>query len=255
MGLLGRGDSQPVIAGYTGSDSPFLFICDHAGREIPAGLGRLGLSDAQLDLHIAWDIGAAAVTRRLSASLGAPFILQRYSRLVVDCNRDPGTPDAIATVSDGVVIPGNQDLDAAARRARIEAIHKPYHGAIAAVLDERLRRGLPTIPVFLHSFTPSMGGVTRPWRFGVIREPSSRFSRKILEILQAVGGFEVGDNLPYGLDGTDYSLPTHALSRGLDYLELEMRQDIVAGEPGQTAAVAVLHKALVEAASALYGLC
>ena len=254
MGLLGGDDSQPVIAGYAGSESPFLFICDHAGREIPAGLGRLGLSDAQLDLHIAWDIGAAEVTRRLAASLGAPYILQRYSRLVVDCNRDPATPEAIAAVSDGVIIPGNRGLTPRDRLARIEAIHRPYHRAIAVALDERLGRGLPTIPVFMHSFTPCMGGATRPWRFGVISEPSSRFSRQILESLRGVGGFEVGDNLPYGLDGTDYSLPTHALSRGLDYLELEMRQDIVAGEPGQTAAVAILHDALLESASSLYGL-
>ncbi len=174
MGLLCTADSQPVIAQRSGADAPFLFICDHAGRDIPSALGRLGLPDAALDRHIAWDIGAAEVTRQLSAAMQAPAILQRYSRLVIDCNRDPATPGAIAEVSDGVPIPGNQGLDQAARRARVEAIHTPYHDAIAAELDARQARGLPTVLVFVHSFTPRMDGFDRPWRFGVIREPESR---------------------------------------------------------------------------------
>src|SRR4051812_4715829 len=95
MGLLGDGDSQPVIAERMGADGPFLCICDHAGREVPTRLGRLGLPETAFDLHIAWDIGAAGVTRRLAAALGAASVLQRYSRLVIDCNRDPARPDAI----------------------------------------------------------------------------------------------------------------------------------------------------------------
>ena len=122
MGLLSQDDSQPVIAERAGSKGQFLFICDHAGRDIPAQLGRLGLPAAALDLHIAWDIGAAQVTRRLAAAFEAPAILQRYSRLVVDCNRDPASPGAIAEASDGVVIPGNQDLDAAARASSVAAM-------------------------------------------------------------------------------------------------------------------------------------
>ncbi|MGA0602845.1 N-formylglutamate amidohydrolase [Caulobacter sp. KR2-114] len=251
MGLLCTADSQPVIAERAGSESPFLFICDHAGRAVPAALGRLGLPDACFDQHIAWDIGAAAVTRQLAAKLAAPAILQRFSRLVIDCNRDPATAQAIPEVSDGVVIPGNQGLDGQARQARVEAIHAPYHAAIAAELDRRAARRLPTMLVFVHSFTPRMDGVDRPWRFGVIREPGSRFSQGVLARLQAAGGFEVGDNLPYAMDGTDYSAPTHAFARGLDYLELEMRQDTVADAAGQAATVAILSDVLTEALAAL----
>jgi predicted N-formylglutamate amidohydrolase len=251
MGLLRAADSQPVIAERSGSNDPFLFISDHAGRDVPSALGRLGLPEAAFDLHIAWDIGAADVTRRLAASLNAPCILQRYSRLVVDCNRDPSTPGAIPAVSDGVAIPGNQDLGAEDRLARIEAIHAPYHAAIATELDRRQARGAPTILVFMHSFTPRMDGFDRPWRFGVIREPGSRFSQLALKGLQAAGDFEVGDNLPYAMDGTDYSAPTHAFARGLDYLELEMRQDTIADGPGQADTVRILREVLVQAAAGL----
>ena len=247
MECLGPDESQPVIAERTGAGSPFLFVCDHAGRDIPARLGTLGLSDADLGRHIAWDIGAGAVTRRLAAAFEAPAVLQRYSRLVIDCNRDPQTPGAIPETSDGVTIPGNQSLSEADRRARIGAIHTPYHAAIAAALDARLARGAPTILVFIHSFTPRMDGIDRPWRFGVIREPNSRFSRMALEGLQAAGrsgGFEVGDNLPYAMDGVDYSVPVHALARGLDYLELEMRQDTVADEAGQAETAGIVAEVL-----------
>jgi predicted N-formylglutamate amidohydrolase len=245
MGLLGSTDSQPVIAENAGKNAPFLFICDHAGREIPAGLGRLGLPAPAFDLHIAWDIGAAAVTRRLARSLDAPCFLQRYSRLVIDCNRDPASPGAIVGISDGVAIPGNQGLDDQARRARVDAIHVPYHQAVATALDERSQTGLPTILVSMHSFTPRMGGVDRPWRFGVIREAGSRFSLRVLERLQAVGGFEVGDNLPYAMDGIDYSVPAHALKRGIDYLELEMRQDTIADERSQDDTASLLREVLL----------
>ena len=251
MGLLGCGDSQPVIAERLGADAPFLCICDHAGREVPGRLSRLGLPETAFDLHIAWDIGAAGVTGRLAAALGAASILQRYSRLVIDCNRDPSKLDAIPTVSDGVAIPANEGLDTEGRRARIEAIHAPYHAAISAELDGRRDRGLPTILLFLHSFTPCLGGVPRPWSFGVIREPTSRFSKAVLKQLRAVDGLAVGDNEPYAMDGVDYSAPTHAMARGLDYLELEMRQDLIADDAGQAAVAGLLQVVLAKAAATL----
>jgi predicted N-formylglutamate amidohydrolase len=251
MGLLGTGDSQPVIAERMGACAPVLFICDHAGREVPRHLGRLGLSEAAFDSHIAWDIGAGGVTRRLAASAGATCVLQRYSRLVIDCNRDPARPDAIPAMSDGIAIPANAGLDAKQRLARIEAIHAPYHAAISDELDRRRDQNLPTILVFLHSFTPCLAGVQRPWHFGVIREPSSRFSEAVLEQLRDLHGLEVGDNEPYAMDGVDYSAPTHALARGLDYLELEMRQDLIADDAGQRAVGDLLQVVLAKAAARL----
>jgi predicted N-formylglutamate amidohydrolase len=247
MELLGAIDPPPVIAELRDDDTPFLFTCDHAGREVPAALAALGLPPDAFERHIAWDIGAAAVTRALAAALGASFVMQRYSRLVIDCNRDPATAAAIPTVSDHVFIPGNQGLDAAARRARVLEIHTPYHAAIAAALDRRQAEGRSTIMVFMHSFTPRMDGFDRPWRFGVIREPTSRFSERVLQRLRGAGGFEVGDNLPYAMDGVDYSAPTHAFARGLDYLELEMRQDTVADAAGQAETAALLQAVLTQA--------
>jgi predicted N-formylglutamate amidohydrolase len=251
MGLLGAGDSQPVIVERAGSAAPFLFICDHAGRDIPQRLSRLGLPDAALDLHIAWDIGAGAVARRLAASLGACCILQRYSRLVIDCNRAPDRADAAPAVSDGVRIPGNEGLDADALAARVREIHAPYHGAIAAELDARRARGLKTILVFMHSFTPRMAGFDRPWHFGVIREDGSRFSRAALQALSRLDGFVVGDNLPYAMDEIDYSAPLHAMGRGEDYLELEVRQDLIADEAGQAMVADLLERLLPAAAASV----
>jgi predicted N-formylglutamate amidohydrolase len=168
---------------------------------------------------------------------------------VIDCNRDPARADAIPAVSDGIAIPANAGLDAEGRRARVEAIHAPYHAAIAAELDRRRDLGLATVLVFLHSFTPSLAGVARPWRFGVIREPGSRFSKAALHELRALEGPAAGDNEPYAMDGVDYSVPTHALARGLDYLELEMRQDLIADDAGQAAVADMLEGLLTRALS------
>jgi predicted N-formylglutamate amidohydrolase len=191
-------------------------------------------------LHIAWDIGAGAVTRRLAASLDAPLIAQRYSRLVVDCNRAPARADAMPAVSDGIRIPGNEALSPEARDARVREIHAPYHGAIARELDARAKLGLRTVVVFMHSFTPRMNGQNRPWRFGVLRDDGSAFSKAFLDRMSAIEGVIIGDNQPYAMDETDYSAAVHAKARGLDYLELEMRQDLIADEAGQRAAAELL---------------
>ena len=251
MDLLGPGDPHPVFAERTGSDARFLFVCDHAGRATPRSLGGLGLAAEAFDLHIAWDIGAGAVAQRLAAGFGASCFLQRYSRLVIDCNRDPARQDAIPAASDGVVIPGNQNLDARTRAARVEAIHAPYHAAVSAELDRRTAWGRPTVPIFVHSFTPRMAGVDRPWSFGVLHEGSSRFSRLMLDQLRALGQGPVGDNAPYAMDEVDYSAPTHALARGLDYLELEIRQDLIADEDGQARVADLLVEALTTSARRL----
>ena len=216
-----------------GAASPFLLLGDHAGRFVPSGLTDLGVPAPELKRHIAWDIGIADLGAFLSERLGATFIRQRYSRLVIDCNRDAGRADAIPGISDGVVIPGNAKLSPAQRQARVDEIAAPYHAAIAAELDARAARGLPTILVSLHSFTPTMNGFARPWRFGVLHAGDSAFSRAALAVLQAeVGADLVGDNQPYRMDEVDFTVPFHCRPRGLDYLELETRQDLLADAPG-----------------------
>ncbi|WP_207801743.1 N-formylglutamate amidohydrolase [Phenylobacterium hankyongense] len=207
---------------------------DHAGRIIPRALGDLGLSAAAMDRHIAWDIGVEGLGLALAEALGACFLRQRFSRLVIDCNRAPDRPDAIPAVSDGTAIPGNAALTPAERLARRAEVFEPYHARIAQELDARAAHGLPTVVVALHSFTPVMDGFARPWRFGVLHAEDSAFSRAVLAQLRAEAGAEVvGDNQPYRMDATDYTVPHHARPRGLDYLELEVRQDIIAGPEGQ----------------------
>ena len=217
---------------------------------MPSRLGTLGLSEPDLGRHIAWDIGVAGLGRRLSESLGATFIAQRFSRLVVDCNRDPARGDAMPAVSDGSVIPGNADLTPGERLARIAQVFTPYHAAIATELDARAARGLPTLVVALHSFTPVMAGVVRPWRFGVLHLGGSRFSDALLARLRAdphTG--EVGDNEPYAMDGIDFTVPHHAIGRGLDYAELEVRQDLLGDDAGQDAVAEILTRVLPGALS------
>lgn len=208
---------------------------------MPAALDGLGVPPAEMDRHIAWDIGIAGLGARLSERLDAPFVAQRYSRLVIDCNRDPARADAIPEVSDGTAIPGNQGLSGEARQARVDEVFRPYHQAIAAQLDARPARAV----VALHSFTPEMGGFRRPWRFGVLHLEDSPLSRAMLARLRAEpGAGEVGDNEPYRMDGTDYTVPHHAHGRGLDYVELEVRQDLLADAEGQAEIAALLARLL-----------
>jgi predicted N-formylglutamate amidohydrolase len=232
--LLVAGDPDPVIVLNSGAPSAFLLLGDHAGREIPRRLERLGLTDADLDRHIAWDIGIAGLGARLSALLDAPFIRQVYSRLVVDCNRRPGAEGSMPEVSDATPVPLNRDLSPQAITARMAEIYQPYQDAIAEALDART--GRRTVLVALHSFTPSMGGQDRPWRLGVLHRHDSAFSSAVLAVLRAdLGEALVGDNAPYAMDETDNTIPLHADPRGLDYLELEVRQDLLADDEGQQA--------------------
>lgn len=216
---------------------------DHAGREVPRALGDLGVAAAEMERHIAWDIGVAGLGRRLAARLGATFVRQRYSRLVIDCNRDPARADAVCEVSDGTAIPANRDLAPDARAARVAEIFDPYHRAIARQFDARLDR--PGVLVALHSFTPQMGGEGRPWRFGVLHLEDSPLSAATLRRLRAEeAAGEVGDNQPYRMDGTDFTVPHHAHGRGIDYVELEVRQDLIADETGQAAVADLLARVL-----------
>ena len=237
--LLAPGERHPAIVTNPGAISPFLLLGDHAGRAVPAALGDLGVASAEMDRHIAWDIGVAGLGARLAELLHAPFVAQRYSRLVIDCNRDPMRPDACPEVSDGTTIPANVGLSQENRQARVEEIFRPYHEAIAAELSGR------SALVALHSFTPSMNGFERPWRFGVLHLEDSPLSRAMLARLRAEPGIgEVGDNQPYKMDGTDFTVPHHAQARGLDYVELEVRQDVIAEAAGQAAVARLLARLL-----------
>ena len=238
-----------------GGPSPLVLVADHAGAEIPRALAGLGLSASALETHIAVDIGVAALARALSDLLAAELVEQRWSRLVIDCNRDPGRPDSSPVVSDGIPIPGNGALTAEARQARRAAVFDPYHARIEAALERRIGRPGPRpILVSLHSFTPVLGGSARPWRLGVLHAGDSPFSAAALGALrEAFGAAAVGDNAPYRMDETDYTVPRHARGRGLDYLELETRQDLIADSAAAAALAAILADVLATAAKSLSG--
>lgn len=246
--LLGHHDPDPVRLYNTDGTSPFLLLGDHAGNAIPQALGTLGLSQADRQRHIAWDIGAREVGERLAQSLDAVFIHQHYSRLVVDCNRDPAHVEAIAEISDQSVVPGNRALDPDLRDQRIEAIHAPYHAAIASILQDRATSGRETIVVSLHSFTPMMAGTARPWDIGVLySEGDLSFAQALLATLCAAPDLVVGDNAPYQMDATDYTVPLHAFPPKLPYVELEMRQDLVGDPDGQARWAMILSDTLQSA--------
>jgi len=247
-GLLVAGDPDPVIVENSRGCSPLLLLGDHAGRTIPARLGDLGLSRGDLERHIAWDIGVEGLGRLLSERLDAVFVRQPYSRLVIDCNRAPGAQGSIVEASDGVVVPRNRGLGPTDREARRTEIFQPYHDQIADILDGRSMAGRESLLLSLHSFTPVMDGFARPWRFGVLHRGDSAFSSIALAALRARWDEAVGDNQPYAMDGIDFTVPFHADARGLDYLELEVRQDLIDDEAGRAAVAEALAPLLAQAA-------
>lgn len=225
-GLLGPRDPATVAVINPAGGSAFLLIGDHAGRAIPEALGDLGLSKTDLDRHIAWDIGVRALGEALAAKLDAVFVAQTWSRLVIDCNRDPDRADAIPEVSDGSVIPGNHALTPQDRAVRIAEVHAPYQDAIAAEIEARRTSGKPLVVVALHSFTPSMEGFDRPWDAGVLHDGGDlRFAHAMLAAMRRTPGLIIGDNAPYQMDGIDHTVPRHAFAARVPYVELEIRQD------------------------------
>ena len=232
--LLGGQDVPPVLEQNPEGRSPFLLTCDHYGRIIPRRLGDLGLPESELARHIAWDIGIAGVAEELANHLGAHLIAQRYSRLVIDCNRPPDAPSSIPRISEATTIPGNEGLAPEAAAVRRQAIFDPYHRRIAEVIDRRLRDGIPTVLVSLHSFTPVYAGIARPWHIGTLYHRDTRLPPLLLKLLRAEADLVVGDNEPYAVsDETDYTIPVHGEARGLMNSGIEIRQDLIADQAGQ----------------------
>jgi predicted N-formylglutamate amidohydrolase len=233
-GLLEPDEPNPVTLENESGDSVFFLTCEHAGRAFPRRLGRLGLPEAETLRHIAWDIGIGAVGRELSLLLNAAVILQTYSRLVIDCNRDPKVPSSIPEISEDTAIPGNRGLDEVERATREDTIFRPYHNAIAAALDRRAAANRASALVALHSFTPVFKGVARPWHVAVLFNRDPRLAHALAELLRADGSLMVGENEPYRVsDLTDYTVPVHGERRGLPHVEIEIRQDLITDPSGQ----------------------
>jgi len=227
--LLEGQDVSPVFEQNVAGRSPFLFTSDHYGQLIPRQLGDLGLPASEFERHIAVDVGIAGVAGRLSDHLNAHLIAQRYSRLVIDCNRPPHVASSIPLISEATTIPGNEGLSRAAAAVRRREIFDPYHRAIGAVIDRRLRNGTATVLVSLHSFTPVYAGIKRPWHIGALYHRDTTLPPLLLRALKSEGDLVVGDNEPYAVsDDTDYTIPVHGEARGLINTGIEIRQDLIA---------------------------
>jgi predicted N-formylglutamate amidohydrolase len=234
--LLAPGDPGPVRVLRESGTSDFVFTADHAGKAIPRRLGTLGVAAEDLERHIAWDIGIAGVTENLSAALDATAALQTYSRLVIDCNRDPSWPSAMPAISEFTEIPGNAHLTEADRSARTKEIFLPYHHRIAALLDARAAIGRRTVLVAMHSFTPVFKGEPRMIEVGVLYFRRTKLATIMLDLLRNEGDLTVGENAPYALtEDSDYSIPFHGERRGLEHVEIEIRQDLITSPEGQAA--------------------
>jgi predicted N-formylglutamate amidohydrolase len=249
--LLAPDEPPPFTIIAPTAPSEWVITCDHASNRVPRALGTLGVSDAERARHIGWDIGAAAVTRLLSARLDAWAILTGYSRLVIDCNRRPDVASSIPKRSENTEVPGNMGISADHARLRCTALFEPYHAAIAAELDMRRDAGRPAVIVAMHSFTPVYDGVARPMHAGVLYNRDARLARPLLDLLRAEPGLVVGDNEPYRVtDDSDYGIPVHGERRGLPHVELEVRQDLIAHPAGQEEWAERLARLLTAAAKA-----
>lgn len=232
-GLLAPEEPLPVLCLNQDGPAQCLLVCDHADNRVPAALGQLGLGPAELAQHIAWDIGALAVTRHMSAALDAPALYSSYSRLVIDLNRHLDDPGSIALVSDGVIVPGNQGVDEEEAARRAHSLFAPYHRRVAQEIDRLRGRGAAPVLVAIHSFTPVMGGMERPWEIGVLWDRDGRIAEPLMAALNARGDCVVGANVPYSARfPRGYTFEFHAEAQGLPHVLLELRQDLIATPAG-----------------------
>ena len=227
---------EPAPFELIGSDErrPLVLACDHASNRVPRSLRGLGLSHDTLEEHVTWDIGAGAVTRLLSKRLRTCAVFGTYSRLVIDLNRDLDDPTAFPRISDGVLVPANLGLTVEARAERARAIFKPYHEALRRVIHEQTTATQTPVIICIHSFTPYLHGVLRPWQVGVLWDKDPRVALRLMSALRESGDIVVGDNEPYsGRHPADYTVDHHAEAFGLAYAAIEIRQDLISDDAGQ----------------------
>jgi predicted N-formylglutamate amidohydrolase len=253
--LLGADEPASFIERRRQGRSNFVIAVDHASARIPRRLGNLGLPVSQLKRHIAWDIGAFEVARRVSEALDAPLVAQNYSRLVIDCNRDPKVATSIPLISESSEIPGNIGLSDEQVLARRMEIFEPYHQHLRELLDERRAAGRPSILVAQHSMTHIYKGVRRQMHAAVLYNRDRRFAGLMLEMLRRESDLIIGDNEPYFVsDETDYTIPRHGEGRGLPHVEIEVRQDLIGDTAGQCEWAARITQALQDAEKILLGM-
>ncbi len=228
------GDFQPFTIVDGDPAAGLLVICDHAENRLPPEYGNLGLPPEEFQRHIAYDPGAAAVSRGLAERLGVPAVLSTFSRLLIDANRGEDDPTLIMRLSDGAVVPGNASVDATERAQRIARYHGPYHAAVDAAIDRALATGVPPAILSIHSYTPVWRGYRRPWHAGVLWDVDPRMAEPLIAALRVDPDLIVGDNEPYTGALANDSMYRHATRRGLAHGLLEIRQDLI-GDPAGVA--------------------
>lgn len=244
-GILTAAEGKAVTVENAAGTSPVLLVCEHASLRLPASLGTLGLSPDELKAHIAWDPGALDVAQRLSRSLDATLLFQNFSRLVYDCNRPPESPDAMPETSEIYAIPGNRDIPAAERQARIDEIYRPWQSTLAETITGRKAAGRESVIVTIHTFTPVYKGVTRAVEIGILHDRDSRLADAMLARAARQDDYRIERNEPYGpADGVTHTLVEHGVANGLLNVMIEMRNDLVRDEMGQ-ARISRLLEALV----------
>ena len=253
--LLSSGDPAPVEWVNADGRSELFLTCEHAGRAVPLALGDLGVPAAEMDRHIAYDVGAEGLSRLLSARLDAALVLQRYSRLVIDCNRPLSASDCFVETSDGTAVPANTGLDQWERKRRYVEIHQPLHEAITVALDQRRAAGRPTVLVSVHSFTPLMRatGAVRDFELGLLHNSDRRLADALAEAFRAENpDITVRLNAPYIVDDeSDFTIPVHGEKRGIAHVLLEVRNDLISDARGQEAWAARLGPPLERAVTML----
>ena len=238
--LLADDEPVPFVILNGKSTLPILLVCDHASRRFPEVLGTLGLDPVALRCHLALDIGAGPLTERLATTLSATAVLCQYSRLIVDCNRLLMDPSAFLEFGDGIVVPGNRNLQPEDKKVRADEIYWPYHGAVESEVERLGAAGRPPIFVAVHSFTPVLNGESRLCEMGVLWDTDRMTAEIFLHDLREAG-FHVGDNEPYsGKAPHDFTVDQHAESIGLPHVGIEIRQDLIDDEQGIAEICAVL---------------
>lgn len=242
--LLRASDPLPVEIVNEASDSKVVLVCEHAGREIPAALGNLGVQEEDMQRHIAYDVGAADVAIKMADILDAPLLLQPYSRLVVDCNRPVDAHDAIPESSDGTEIPGNRNLTISARQMRFDEIFTPFHQAVSAILEQIERQAVFAI----HSFTPVLGKEERPWDLAFLFRKDQATSAKLAAAVRRLDpSATIGMNVPYAIDDkSDWFVPHHGEGRGLAHSLIEIRNDHLNSDQSCRSWAALLSGAIKE---------
>ena len=233
-GILTEADGDCVAVERPDGTSPVLLVCEHASRRLPLHFGNLGLSNEALSSHIAWDPGALSVAQKMSASLDATLVYQRFSRLIYDCNRPPESAGAMPETSEIYAIPGNRDLKSTDRQARTDALYTPFHDRIRALLRDRAARGQQTVIVTVHSFTPVYNGKQRAVELGILHDEDRWLADRMLAAAEEAPLYRTERNEPYGPeDGVTHTLKLHGLANRLHNVMIEVRNDLVADDISQ----------------------